>query len=222
MVDSENILKAREMVMRMTLQEYNVNIWPFYLRLENDFLKTLNYVEFSEDNFSTYSIEYEKQLLSICSEVDVLCKLLCKYVDSAKSPAKINEYADILIQNSDITSLSVCFERIGKVFTPFDGWTASDSPNWWKAYNKVKHERTDGNNYKKGNLQNVFMALAGLFVLNRLYCKRITAGRLIQEPSPKSQLFTMVGWRVCIPEGNGFVRVIDTNGSMSLRWEQPQ
>lgn len=93
--------------MRMTLQEYNVNIWPFYLRLENDFLNTLNYVEFSEDNFSTYSIEYEKQLLSICSEVDVLCKLLCKYVDSAKSPAKINEYADILIQNSDITSLSV-------------------------------------------------------------------------------------------------------------------
>lgn len=37
--------------MRMTLQEYNVNIWPFYLRLENDFLNTLNYVEFSEDNF---------------------------------------------------------------------------------------------------------------------------------------------------------------------------
>ena len=54
----------------MTLQEYNVKVWPFYLRLENDFLNTLNYVEFSEDNFSTYSIEYEKQKIigSMCPD----------------------------------------------------------------------------------------------------------------------------------------------------------
>lgn len=204
----------------MTLQEYNAKIWPFYLRLENDFLNTLNYVDFSYDNFSTYSIEYEKQLLSICSEVDVLCKLLCQKIDPNKSPTRINEYAEILTGISDFTSSRVRFEKQGQDYTPFYGWTTLDSPSWWKAYNKVKHERTTADNYKKGNLENVFMALAGLFMLNRFYCKHITAGRLIQEPSPKSLLFTMVGWRVCIPEGNGFVRVIEPNGSMGIKWER--
>lgn len=49
----------------MTIQEYNTKVWPFYLRLEKEFLNTLNYVEFTEDNFDTYSIEFEKLLLSI-------------------------------------------------------------------------------------------------------------------------------------------------------------
>lgn len=44
----------------MIVQEYETRIWPFYLRLEKEFINTLTYVEFSSDNFSKYSIEYEK------------------------------------------------------------------------------------------------------------------------------------------------------------------
>ncbi|MBD9336759.1 MAG: hypothetical protein EGP69_02235 [[Ruminococcus] faecis] len=76
----------------MTVQEYNVRIWPFYLRLEEEFLNSLNYVEFSKDNFKTYSIEYEKQILSIGSEVDILCK----EVAPDSSPNQIQEYREIL------------------------------------------------------------------------------------------------------------------------------
>lgn len=38
----------------------------------------MDYLEFSIDNYATFCIEYEKQLLSISPEVDVLCKLLSK------------------------------------------------------------------------------------------------------------------------------------------------
>ena len=200
----------------MTVEEYNAKVWAFYLRLEKDFIESLNYVEFAEDNYSTYSIEFERLLLSICSEVDVLCKLLCKEMNPSESPSKILEYAAILCGYSGFSASEVRFERTKKTFIPFKDLTTNDTPSWWKAYNKVKHERTSDDNYKKGNLENVFMALAGLYALNRLYCKKIATSTVFNEPTPKSQLFNMEGWRSSTSLGNGFALVAQTNGNMSL------
>ncbi len=200
----------------MTIEEYNSKVWAFYLRLEKDFIESLNYVEFAEDNYSTYSIEFERMLLAICSEIDVLCKLLCKEIDPTASPTKILDYANILCGYNNFISSAVHFERIKKSFIPFDGLTTQDTPYWWKAYNKVKHERTDNDNYKKGNLENVFMSLAALYSLNRYYCKKISTSALFDEPLPKSQLFNMDGWRSVTPIGNKFAMVAQADGRMSM------
>jgi hypothetical protein len=37
------------------------------------------------------------------------------------------------------------------------------SPDWWKAYNKVKHQRSE--HFDHANLHNALNALAGLFVM---------------------------------------------------------
>ena len=203
----------------MTLQEYNSNIWSFYLRLENDFINALNYVHFESDNFSTYSIEFERLLLSIGSEVDVLCKLLCKEIDSEQSPSKIFEYAPILSSIENFTSTKIRFVRTGLEVSPFSTLTPHASPSWWRAYNKVKHNRTENENYKQGNLENVFTALAALYMLNRYYCKQIACSALNNEPTPKSELFNVVGWQVSIPMGNGFFHVLRTDGSMGIMHE---
>ena len=100
----------------MTIEEYNSKVWAFYLRLEKDFIESLNYVEFAEDNYSTYSIEFERMLLAICSEIDVLCKLLCKEIDPTASPTKILDYANILCGYNNFISSAVHFERIKKSF----------------------------------------------------------------------------------------------------------
>lgn len=42
-----------------------------------------------------------------------------------------------------------------------------DSPKWWKAYNKVKHEYSL--HYKKANLDSVLNGLAGAFLLNVIH-----------------------------------------------------
>lgn len=200
----------------MNIEEYNSKVWAFYLRLEKDFIESLNYVEFAEDNFFTYSIEFERMLLAICSEIDVLCKLLCKEIEPSESPSRIFEYANILCGYNDFTTSEVCFERIKKTFIPFKDLSTEDTPSWWKAYNKVKHERTDNDNYKKGNLENVFMALAGLYSLNRHFCKKISTSSVFNEPNPKSQLFTMESWRSITSLGNGFAWVTQTDGRMSM------
>lgn len=203
----------------MTVEEYNTKVWAFYLRLEKDFIESLNYVEFDEDNYSTFSIEFERMLLAICSEVDVLCKLFCKEIDPTASPSKILEYAEILCGYNGFISSEVRFERIKKIFVPFDGLTNEDTPDWWKAYNKVKHQRTYNDNYKKGNLKNVFMALAALYSLNRHYCKNIATSGVFNEPTPKSQLFNMNGWSSSASLGNGFALVAQSDGRMSVMHE---
>lgn len=112
------------------------------------------------------------------------------------------------------------YEEKGNTYNPFDSWTKSNSPSWWKAYNAVKHRRMEDDNYKLGNLENVFMALAGLYVLNRYYCKKISSNKIMNEPSIKSQIFSMSGWRTCIPIGNGFLQVLEPNGSVSVIHEK--
>ncbi|RZS94080.1 hypothetical protein [Cuneatibacter caecimuris] len=203
----------------MTRQEFEIRVWPYYLRLEREFIETLNYVEFSEDNFLTYSIEYEKQLLSICSEIDMLCKELCKEIDADKELRHIYQYAEILCDYQNISEIKIIFEINQKKYIPFDGWTVSDSPKWWKAYNKVKHDRLKNNNFKSGNLENVFMALAGLYLLNRIYFRQIKNCGLEIGPNPPSQIFSVDEWNICIHVGNGFYYVLIPDGSMSFTHE---
>lgn len=88
--------------------------------------------------------------------------------------------------------------------------------SWWGDYNKVKHNRAENDNIKLANLKNVFNALAALFILNRYLCKIVCSNKIMKEPEIKSNLFTMVGWDICILEGNGFVRRLSTNGNMSV------
>lgn len=52
------------------------NYWNYYRELEDELLQTKRYVEFTEKNFKTFSIEYLKLYQAVCSEIDVLGKAL--------------------------------------------------------------------------------------------------------------------------------------------------
>ena len=55
------------------------NYWRYYILLEKKFIGTLNYVELAEENFSTYSVEYARQLLAVGSELDTFFKIYCGF-----------------------------------------------------------------------------------------------------------------------------------------------
>lgn len=59
--------------------------------LEENFYSTFKYVETCADNDMTYSKEYGKMLLSICSEIDIMCKELCKVIEG-KSSEEVSSY----------------------------------------------------------------------------------------------------------------------------------
>ena len=189
--------------------------WQYYLMLEADFSALQRYITFEEDNFLTYSLELNKQYLSICSEIDVICKQYCNHLDSDKEVNKIENYAQIILQHNTgiVTSKITLKENLSLELLPWGDWhlksvdstTSYQSPKWWKLYNKVKHQRLDVNPeqfgtalyYKSANLQNVMNAIAGLFVLEMYFYKSLVlqeGAHSITTPSKDSNLFSFNDW----------------------------
>jgi hypothetical protein len=142
--------------------------WQYFLALEAEFGTTTRYVEVEPNNYTTYSIEYARLLLSACSEIDVVCKLLCAKIAPATKVENINSYrATILDQYPKFPTIKALIPLYGIDITPWHDWSASQSPFWWRNYNKVKHERDLA--FPQANLENVIHSLAGLFCLLLYY-----------------------------------------------------
>lgn len=73
-------------------EQFVSEYWSYYRELEDDFLMTRKYVAFVPANYSTYSIEYLKLFQAVCSEIDVLGKLMAGAVnhDFKSDDRKIN------------------------------------------------------------------------------------------------------------------------------------
>lgn len=188
--------------------------WNYYLMLEEDFRKIIRFVELDPSNFNTFSVEFSKQLQSICSEFDVICKSICKYYDSRSTASNIVHYTEIILnQLPDITNSEISIIGIdGFTLKALELWTQTpyQSPNWWKEYNDVKHNRFE--NFKKANLGNVIYALAALYTLElnllKLICTRDEDTHDI--PHKASDLFKLNGWTTTTNSAsNLFFRTID-------------
>ena len=149
--------------------------WSYYLSLAEDVSNLSKYIEFSKPNYSTYSTELAKLFLVVGSENDVVLKALCEAICSKnklKNKAKnITGYCKFVTDNYPyLSSQKVILHGYDLDFQPWEAWGDEDdeegptSPDWWKNYNGVKHNRST--NYSKANLSNVLQALAGLFLAN--------------------------------------------------------
>lgn len=189
-------------------RQFSLSYWAHYISIEKEFASTLSYVSLSEDNFSTYSVAYEKLLLSIGSEIDVVLKQFCKTLIEGFNKESIKEYRNCIKANyPDFTLQSVTDRTQSISLKPWDSWNSTDednSPLWWRAYNKIKHERTSVGSiggitkeyYKFANLEYTLNALAGLYqVLLNTYFNILDQNKKIKIPLPGSRLFTAVGAR---------------------------
>lgn len=158
--------------------------WNYFLCIEEDILALSRWIEFSDDNFSCYSLELARLLMVCASEVDVVAKTLCRRLKAEKKASSIHRYQAILIDEyPSLPSSQVGMPRFGLTLTPWRNWSLPDTPPiWWTANNKVKHHRSEY--FREASLQHVLNSAAGLFTLLVLYYR-------LQEASitPASQLF---------------------------------
>lgn len=181
------------MIEKMDLREVT-NHWKYFTSLERQFIETSEYVEPSEENFSTYSMAYSKLLQLACAELDSVSRILCKCIDPCTDyddhltfSGNIANYKTVIIKKFPrITEAYVSIPSINKTYQPFKDWDTHDSPNWWKEYNKVKHYRHS--NFKLANLKNTILSLMALKILV-LYLFRIVANRKYANPLPLCQFF---------------------------------
>ena len=177
----------------MDKQEFLQRYWNYYLTLEEDFEKTNRFVELNKDNYNTYSVEFSKQLQSICSEIDVLCKSICNFYNelpTKKEDQNMYKYTQIIIKNiPDIKESEINLKRINIALKPFECWP--HKPEWWDSYNQVKHHRHE--QFNQANLKNVLNALGGLFILETylldVICKKDNEENDI--PPKQSDLFNL-------------------------------
>jgi hypothetical protein len=142
--------------------------WTMFEVIDEDLQEFSRQVEFAKPNFPTYSVTLVRLYLSICSEVDVVAKLLCQGI-GAPNASNIDEYRESLKPKyPNLATLSIFLRPMPDIeLTPWDSWNntppANLNPTWWTEHNKVKHERNA--HFEKANLGNVLSAAAGLFVL---------------------------------------------------------
>lgn len=191
----------------MDSKQFNKIYWKHYIVLEEDFMNTLRYVELQQDNFNTYSVEFNKLLQSICSEFDVVCKEICKLYDTTKN--NIKEYAEVILRKFENLTNEVINLRGDNSFflKPLENWIVNPeykSPQWWHDYNSVKHDRA--NNFRKANMGNVLEALASLYLIEMYFAYEIASinNDILKIPEIPSLLFEINGWKanqVMMPGG---------------------
>ena len=164
-------------------QSNNLVHWNYFLVFDSDAEKSSRYIEFTSDNFKTYSIELVRLLLSVASEVDVVAKLLCSKVDPTAKAKNMDDYRNILNPKfSKIRDMKILIPRYGLELIPWDKWKNDKSPDWWSDHNAVKHQRDI--NFKKACLINTLNSISGLFCLLLYYYKdEAENGALIPNPN---------------------------------------
>lgn len=146
--------------------------WNYLVALEQDLAKVSRFIEFSEANFDTYSIELAHLLLAASSEVDVVLKALCNLKNPEIDHQNINQYRSTVKEHLPNMVAEKCFiHRYGLELEPWSNWVGDENPIWWRSYNKVKHQRND--HFDKANLKNTLNALAALSVAVLYYYKEL-------------------------------------------------
>lgn len=193
--------KKKELGEKMNKNEFTNKYWSYYLLLESDFMKTNRYMQISDKNYNAFSIEYAKQIQSVCGELDTVFKL-ASMIDF-NTNGSIKKYKPAILERyNEITSNEVIVPAYELSIKPFDDWNNSNinSPQWWKDYNKIKHQRS--NSLEAANLKNMISSLAGLFLLEMYIlveiCKKEYEGTMssftFYGPRFPSKLFIIKDW----------------------------
>lgn len=169
--------------------------WNYFLALEQDLAQISRFIEFHKDNENTFSIELAHLLLAASSEVDVLLKAVCQQQHGlTKSQPKITDYRVIVREQLPrLVTAQYHIPKHGFTLTPWKNWESPDEiPDWWTAYNKVKHHRSE--HFSQANLKNVLNAFAALFSVNLQYY--VPYGIVPAENRlPRPTLISVEGWQ---------------------------
>lgn len=156
--------------------------WNYFFTLDDDVARLSRYLELTQTNFASYSLELARILFAAASEVDVVSKRLCRKLDGNSKACNITAYRkEICPCYPQITDTRVEVPRFGLILNPWEQWGKNENPLWWKAYNNVKHHRHT--HFSEANLKHALNAVAGLFVL-LLFFYRNEAENAELHPDP--------------------------------------
>ena len=194
-------------------EDFTAQFWEYYRMLENDCVELRRFVSFREENLGVCSDEIIKQLLSVSAEFDGLCKEITK---PKKRKPTIVDYGKHFFCDGrdDFRNITIVLRNSNICLAPFSEWgpNPKNIMTWWRAYNLVKHNRSE--NYLLGDLQNLLNAMAALYFLERYWYKQISLRNssenytIFDIPPDRSELFYIENFKtVAFAVGGGLIGV---------------
>jgi hypothetical protein len=166
----------------------NGGFWEYYKDLERQFENFLDYVPYFEGNQKIFSFRLANLILGLGAHVDSAFKEVVKYQGfSDKYPKLLRKAKRGKTNIGDYLPLAESYKLSGKVVkfkclpngilvTPFINYLRKtkrvSTPQWWRVYNKVKHQFSD--DFQKATLRTTRNALAGAFLLNVIHIPSAT------------------------------------------------
>jgi hypothetical protein len=156
------------------LGAYEQMVWASYEPLEDDFIDFLSYVPWTPKHKEVWSPRLANLLVNIGSIIDSTFKsyLESPILNTAKDIEKIridqgkqtiNAFQKVYDAVYSFSDRDIYLLSPEEKLIPWSNWQKQDTPPWWTAYNKVKHDRFK--NITKANLENTLNALSGLFLV---------------------------------------------------------
>lgn len=176
--------------------------WEYFLAIEDDLVKCSRFIEFNENNYDAYSIEFARILLASASEFDVVAKMICEEIKPNGNPSNIDQYRDFITdQFPEFYTIEIKIPRYALSFSPWKVWGGDNNPDWWNSYNKVKHQRN--NHFSDATLENALLATSGL-MCGLMYYYKLTIEPTREVPiNPAPELFE--------PKWYGYMEPPETN-----------
>ena len=164
----------------MDVNDKLLSFEEYYEYLESSFLDLVRIIPL-ENHPRTFSPRLYEILHSVCSQIEGVLKLMCdemalKYTSFPQTYATLNRDGVIVKQKVSLRNRPkwkaiapfrcnfACLSRIDD--DKHDCNQDSAKPKWWGAYNKSKHNLPQG--YRIGNVENTYLALASLYVLQHM------------------------------------------------------
>jgi hypothetical protein len=148
---------------------------PFIL-IQNDLQSIFEYLEPSDECRTAYSYRIHALLMRTCIEVEANFKAILEentFTPPLRRSLNMTDYrkVDATHHLSSYEVMLPIWNGAPPILKPFEPWRSArglQNPggvtlSWYQAYNASKHDRQD--EFKKANLENLLMAVAGLTVL---------------------------------------------------------
>lgn len=189
-------------------------MWNTYHEMEEEFINYLEFVPLTADNRKVYSGKLLRLMLQLGGYLDTAFKEISLYkaFDHNQSCLEIREKVeknkiipfDFYLKTFEpiykLSKRPVVVKRLDGFinkpvlidrFPPFYVKEGRSTPEWWQAYNAVKHNMIK--NMKEANVENTLTALSGAFLLNAIYEPSLIS--LIIEEIGKMYEVTSTSWK---------------------------
>lgn len=167
--------------------------WNYFCSLCEMLKNTMQYVDHSnKKNSNTNSYEFQKIIMLTSMEFENISKLLCTQISPTYDVDVFNIIDITRIVEKNYSEIhNICIKTDFLELYPLVNWKLELNQkgkeqviglDWWKKYNKIKHNAFK--NYKDATLENAINALASLMVLEIVLVKKVTGSNSIMNDKP--------------------------------------